>query len=154
VPRLRRGRAGGLGAAARELALIDPRRPPKIHRNDPHRIQRALEVYRLTGRPISEWQAATPAPAGGVHWLRFALIPSDRAAHLKALEQRLAAMLDAGLLAEVMALYGRGDLHAETPLHALRSRYRQLWAHCAGRAALAEATRQALVRPASSRSAS
>ena len=127
-----------------ELALIDPRAAAKIHRNDPQRIQRALEVYRLTGRPISEWQAATPAPDGGVHWLRFALIPSDRAAHLKALEQRLAAMLDAGLLAEVMALYGRGDLHAELP--SMRAvGYRQLWAHCAGRATLAEATRQALV---------
>ncbi|HKC15764.1 MAG TPA: tRNA (adenosine(37)-N6)-dimethylallyltransferase MiaA [Steroidobacteraceae bacterium] len=127
-----------------ELALIDPRAAAKIHRNDPQRIQRALEVYRLTGRPISEWQAATPAPDGGVHWLRFALIPSDRAAQLRALEQRLAAMLDAGLLAEVMALYGRGDLHAELP--SIRAvGYRQLWAHCAGRTTLPEATRQALV---------
>jgi tRNA dimethylallyltransferase len=127
-----------------ELALIDPQAAARIHRNDPQRIQRALEVHRLTGRPISEWQAATPAPDGGVHWLRFALIPADRAAHLKALERRLAAMLDAGLLAEVMALYGRGDLHAELP--AMRAvGYRQLWAHCAGRTTLAEAARQALV---------
>jgi len=127
-----------------ELALIDPQAAARIHRNDPQRIQRALEVYRLTGRPISEWQAATPAPEEGVHWLRFALIPSDRAVQLQALEQRLAAMLDAGLLAEVMALYRRGDLHAELP--SIRAvGYRQFWSHCAGRTTLPEATRQALV---------
>ncbi len=127
-----------------ELARVDPQAATRIHRNDPQRIQRALEVYRLTGRPISEWQAATPAPAGDMRWLRFALVPTDRAAQLKALEHRLATMLDAGLLAEVRALYGRGDLHVELP--AIRAvGYRQLWAHCAGSVTLEEASRQALL---------
>jgi tRNA dimethylallyltransferase len=127
-----------------ELARVDPRAAAKIHRNDPQRIQRALEVYRLTGRSISDWQAATPAPEGDLRWLRFALVPTDRPAHFKVLERRFAAMLDAGLLAEVRALYGRGDLRAELP--ALRAvGYRQLWAHCAGSVTLAEASRQALV---------
>jgi len=79
-----------------------------------------------------------------MRWLRFALIPADRAAQLRALERRLATMLDAGLLEEVRALYARGDLHAELP--AIRAvGYRQLWAHCAGLTTLAEATGQALV---------
>jgi len=127
-----------------ELALVDPRAAARIHRNDPQRIQRALEVYRLTGRPISEWQAATAAPEGGMDWLRFALMPADRAAQRAGLEHRFGAMLEAGLLAEVQALYARGDLHAELP--AVRAvGYRQLWAHCAGQCTLAEAARQAVV---------
>jgi tRNA dimethylallyltransferase len=136
--------AQGWAGLHAELARVDPKAAAKIHRNDPQRIQRALEVYRLTGRPISDWQAATPAPDEGIQWLRFALVPTDRAAQLKHLERRFAAMLDAGLLAEVMALYGRGDLHVELP--AIRAvGYRQLWAHCAGSVTLAEASRQALL---------
>ncbi|HEX9472588.1 MAG TPA: tRNA (adenosine(37)-N6)-dimethylallyltransferase MiaA [Steroidobacteraceae bacterium] len=134
----------GWAALHAELARVDPRAAARIHRNDPQRIQRALEVYRLTGRPISDWQAATPAPEGEMRWLRFALLPTDRAAHRKALERRFAAMLDAGLLAEVRALYNRGDLRPELP--AIRAvGYRQLWAHCAGTLTLAEAGRQALL---------
>jgi tRNA dimethylallyltransferase len=134
----------GWAALHAELARVDPPAAARIHRNDPQRIQRALEVYRLTGRPISDWQAATPAPEGEMRWLRFALLPADRATHLKALERRFAAMLDAGLLAEVRALYERGDLRAELP--AIRAvGYRQLWAHCAGTLTLAEASRQALL---------
>jgi tRNA dimethylallyltransferase len=136
--------AEGWAALHAELARVDPRAAAKIHRNDPQRIQRALEVYRLTGRPISDWQAATPSPAGDTRWVRFALVPADRAAQLEALERRFGAMLEAGLLAEVMALYGRGDLHAELP--SIRAvGYRQLWAHCAGRVTLAEASRQAVM---------
>jgi tRNA dimethylallyltransferase len=60
------------------------------------------------------------------------------------LERRFAAMLDAGLLGEVMALYRRGDLDLELP--SMRAvGYRQLWAHCAGRVTLEEAGRQAVV---------
>ncbi len=133
----------GWPALHTELARVDPQAAAKIHRNDPQRIQRALEVYRVSGRSISDWQAQTRAPADGAHWLRFALIPGDRTALGRALAERFAAMLESGLLAEVAALHGRGDLHAELP--AIRSvGYRQLWAHCAGQIALAEATAQAV----------
>ena len=134
----------GWTALHTELALVDPQAAAKIHRNDPQRIQRALEVYRVSGRNISTWQAKTRAPANDAHWLRFALIPGDRTALGRALEERFAAMLESGLLAEVAALYRRSDLHAELP--AIRSvGYRQLWAHCAGRIGLAEAVAQAVV---------
>ena len=126
-----------------ELAKVDPRAAAKIHPNDPQRIQRALEVYRHSGRPISDWQSATQPPQDGAHWLRFALIPGDRAALARGLRARFEAMLEAGLLAEVSALYQRGDLHAELP--AIRAvGYRQLWAHCAGATGLQAATEQAV----------
>ena len=134
----------GWPALHAELARVDPRAAARIHPNDPQRVQRALEVYRLTGRPISVWQGATMAPAPGIRWLNFALIPSDRAAHIQGLEARFSAMLDAGLLAEVTALFKRKDLHPELP--AIRSvGYRQLWAHCAGELDLATARDRAVV---------
>ena len=138
-------RAAELGwpALHATLAQVDPQAAAKIHPKDPQRIQRALEVYRVTGRPISEWQAGTHSPVDGIRWLRFALVPGDRAGLRRALQARFSAMLEAGLLAEVAALFRRQDLHAELP--AIRSvGYRQLWAHCAGEIDLAEAGRQAV----------
>ncbi len=133
----------GWPALHAELTQVDARAAARIHPNDPQRIQRALEVYRLSGQPISAWQAATPPPEEGVRWLRFALIPGDRQALALGLRGRFEAMLAAGLLGEVTALYRRGDLHAELP--AIRSvGYRQLWAHCAGEIGLQEATEQAV----------
>ena len=137
------GRARGWPDLHVELAKVDPRAAAKIHPNDPQRIQRALAVFRQSGRPISDWQAATQPPHDGVHWLRFALIPSDRAALARGLGERFEAMLKAGLLAEVSRLYHRGDLHAELP--AIRAvGYRQLWAHCAGETGLQAAAEQAV----------
>lgn len=126
-----------------ELARVDPKAAARIHPNDPQRIQRALEVYRSSGRAISDWQAATARPPDGVRWLQFALVPGDRAALARALATRFEAMLGAGLLAEVQALYRRGDLDPELP--SIRSvGYRQLWAHCAGEVGLAEAAERAI----------
>jgi tRNA dimethylallyltransferase len=129
----------GWPALHAELAVVDARAAARIHPNDPQRIQRALEVYRLTGRSISEWQAGTHTPMAGVRWLCFALIPGDRALLVQRLRQRFAAMLDAGLVDEVRALYERGDLSAELP--AIRAvGYRQLWDYCAGGSDLGRAS--------------
>ena len=138
-------RAAALGwpALHGELARLDPRAAAKIHAHDAQRIQRALEVHRLTGRTISEWQAATQTPQDAVCWLRFALLPPDRADLRRALAERFASMLESGLVAEVTALFRRADLHAELP--AIRSvGYRQLWAFCAGQIDLEEASRLAV----------
>jgi tRNA dimethylallyltransferase len=133
----------GWPALHEELARVDAPAAARIHPLDAQRIQRALEVYQLTGRAISDWQAATRAPLEGVQWLRFALLPGDRAGLRRTLQERFASMLEAGLLAEVAALYRRGDLHAELP--SIRSvGYRQLWAHCAGQWSLGEASRRAV----------
>jgi tRNA dimethylallyltransferase len=134
----------GWAALHGDLQRVDPVAAARIHPNDPQRIQRALEVHRLTGRPISAWQAEAATPLAGVAWQGFALLPADRASHAAALAQRFDAMLDAGLLAEVQALHGRGDLRPELP--ALRSvGYRQLWEHLAGRCTLAEARERAVI---------
>lgn len=133
----------GWAALHSELARVDPQAAAKIHPHDPQRIQRALEVYRLSGRTISDWQAASTPPSGEVRWLQFALIPGERAALARTLAARFESMLEAGLLAEVTALYQRGDLNAELP--AIRAvGYRQLWAHCAGETGLAEAVSKAI----------
>jgi tRNA dimethylallyltransferase len=133
----------GWAALHAELASVDPQAAAKIHPHDPQRIQRALEVYRLSGRTISHWQAAATPPPSEVRWLQFALIPGERAELARTLAARFESMLEAGLLAEVAAFYRRGDLNAELP--AIRSvGYRQLWAHCAGEMGLAEAVEKAI----------
>jgi tRNA dimethylallyltransferase len=137
----------GWPALHAELAHVDALAARRIHPNDPQRIQRALEVFRLTGRTISDWQAQPCAPLAGVNWLRFALIPGDRAQLTRRLAQRYAAMLEAGLVAEVRALYERGDLHTELP--AVRAvGYRQLWDYCAGSCDLARANALAVTATA------
>ncbi|MGH8253267.1 MAG: tRNA (adenosine(37)-N6)-dimethylallyltransferase MiaA [Steroidobacteraceae bacterium] len=135
--------AHGWASLHAQLQQVDPRAAARIHPNDPQRIQRALEVYRLSGRAISDWQAEAKTPDGDVRWLKFALVPGDREALARALAARFESMLQAGLLAEVQALHRRSDLHAELP--SIRSvGYRQLWAHCAGDVGLAEAVEGAI----------
>ncbi len=120
----------GWPALHARLAGIDPVAAARIHPNDAQRIQRALEVHAMGGRPISELQTAT-RPALEREFLLTALIPQDRARLHAALEQRFAQMMSAGLLDEVRGLHARGHLTAEHP--AIRAvGYRQLWAHLDG----------------------
>ncbi|MGH8230902.1 MAG: tRNA (adenosine(37)-N6)-dimethylallyltransferase MiaA [Steroidobacteraceae bacterium] len=126
-----------------ELTGIDPAAAARIDRNDAQRIQRALEVHRLTGVPISRWQHRSRGAAEEFLWLRYALLPTDRAAWKRRLAQRFDAMLQAGLVEEVRALHARADLNENTP--ALRAvGYRQLWQYCAGKCSLDEAIRLAV----------
>ena len=88
-----------------ELTEVDPVAAAKIHRNDRMRIVRALEVYRLTGRPISDWQReARPLP------YRFRLfgLRKGKAAHRRAIEARCEKMLDRGLVDEIRQLREKG----------------------------------------------
>lgn len=134
----------GWAALHGDLQRVDPLAAARIHPNDPQRIQRALEVQRLTGRPISAWQAEAPAPLAGIAWQGFALLPADRVRHADTLAHRFDAMLAAGLLDEVQSLRARGDLRPELP--ALRSvGYRQLWEHLEGRCTLAQARERAVI---------
>ena len=99
--RARPARAGR--CCMRSLRDVDPHTAARVHVRDPQRIQRALEVYQLTGRPISEWQRATRGAQQDYRWLRIALIPADRRAHRAHLATRFAAMVGSGLLEEVRA---------------------------------------------------
>jgi len=121
----------GWAAMHDELARVDPVAAARIEPNDRQRIQRALEVWRLSGRPLSAWQDAGK-PAGRSHdFLRIALIDGDRARLQRRINRRFDAMLEAGFLDEVRRLRARPGLHADNP--SMRSvGYRQLWAHLAG----------------------
>ncbi|MDR0480025.1 MAG: tRNA (adenosine(37)-N6)-dimethylallyltransferase MiaA [Burkholderiaceae bacterium] len=132
-------RARGWPALHAELARIDPATAARLPPGDSQRIQRALEVWQLTGRPLSDWFTARPAPASSSHHghggiaghnapriALFALEPQDRAWLHQRIAARLDAMLAQGFLAEVRALRARGDLGADLP--ALRAvGYRQAW---------------------------
>ena len=120
----------GWPALHARLAAVDAAAAARIHPNDAQRIQRALEVHAVGGRPISELQKATK-PAVEREFVVAALIPADRARLHAALDARFDAMLQAGLLGEVRSLWARGDLTDAHP--AVRAvGYRQLWAHLAG----------------------
>jgi tRNA dimethylallyltransferase len=139
-----RAREHGWPALHAELARVDPAAAARIHPNDPQRIQRALEVYEESGRPISEWQRATVGTEERFDWLRLALIPGSRAALNERLARRFEAMLAAGLYAEVAALHARGDLTGANA--AVRCvGYRQLWA-CFAAGARLELAAAAAVR--------
>jgi tRNA dimethylallyltransferase len=133
----------GWAALHRELESVDPAAAARIHVNDPQRIQRALEVYRLTGRTITTLRQRRMSVFADVEVAEFALAPLERADLHTRIELRFEAMLDAGLMAEVRSLYERVDLTAEHP--SMRAvGYRQLWRHLAGQCALDTAIEQAI----------
>lgn len=135
--------ARGWPAVHAELASIDPRSAARIQPNDAQRIQRALEVFRLTGKTLSELHAATQPASPALTFATYAWVPSSRERLYAAIESRFHAMMRAGLLDEVRQLHARGDLHAELP--AIRSvGYRQLWEHLSGGDALESAVQRAI----------
>jgi tRNA dimethylallyltransferase len=138
-------RAAAIGWAGlhRELAAVDPEAAARIHENDPQRIQRALEVYRLTGQPISKLQQTRTPALAGVDVLEVVLAPSDRNILHDRIQARFDAMLAAGLVEEVRRLRERNDLHAEHP--SMRAvGYRQVWRYLDGVCALDTAREQAV----------
>jgi tRNA dimethylallyltransferase len=135
--------SSGWTALHRELARVDPAAAARIHVNDPQRIQRALEVYRLTGESITRLQQKRVSVFDDVDVTEFAVAPLERRDLHTRIELRFGAMLDLGLLAEVRKLFERSDLSAEHP--SMRAvGYRQLWRHFAGEVTLDEAIEQAI----------
>lgn len=127
-----------------ELARVDAHAAARIHPNDPQRIQRALEVFYLTGLPITELQAERRRPLDCIHTVRIVLSPTRRAVLHQRIEERFHSMMAAGFLDEVHALYRRGDLTVSTP--SMRAvGYRQLWAHLDGAFELEEGIRRGIV---------
>jgi len=135
--------AAGWMAVHQELAKADPEAAARIHGNDPQRIQRALEVHRITGRTITELQQARVSVFADVNVIEFALAPLERGELHHKIELRFKAMLEAGFVDEVRNLYERGDLSPEHP--SMRAvGYRQLWRYLTGQCALNEAENQAI----------
>lgn len=117
--------ARGVPALHAELQRHDPVTAARLHPTDSQRIQRALEVVRTTGRPLSDWQGR--APRDGWALPMVSLEPVSRAWLHARIAERFDAMLADGLLDEVHALRQRGDLHPGLPSVRCVG-YRQLWA--------------------------
>jgi len=127
-----------------ELARIDPAAAARIHPNDPQRIQRALEVYRLTGVPLSELCAQGRGEPPPFNIVRLVLAPGDRQVLHGLIRRRFLAMLEQGFVDEVRALYRRGDLRADLP--AIRAvGYRQVWAWLDGEGDYAEMVERGVI---------
>lgn len=121
----------GWPALHAQLARVDPAAARRIHATDPQRIQRALEVYRLTGKPISHWQALPGVARLPARVLKLVLAPADRAVLHARIERRFDLMLEAGFLDEVRrlrALPPMAGVPAPLDLPAIRAvGYRQAW---------------------------
>jgi len=140
----------GWPAVHAELQKLDPVTAARLAPNDSQRIQRAMEICLLSGKPFSSLLEAsgpgtsTPPPdIAHLDFIEISLEPSDRSALHARIAQRFDAMLACGLVDEVAALRARGDLHAEMPSMRCVG-YRQIWRHLEGLSSLAEAREQGI----------
>lgn len=121
----------GWAALHARLAEVDPVSAGRIHPNDPQRLQRALEIFELTGEPLSRLQARDRPEPAPYRFVRLAIIPADREALQARIARRFHHMLELGFLAEAEGLYRRGDLHPDLP--SMRTvGYRQAWEYLSG----------------------
>jgi tRNA dimethylallyltransferase len=123
----------GLPALHAELQRIDPAAGVRIKPGDTQRTLRALEVFRVSGRTITEWQARGRGPHAPFPFrvLKLVLAPAERTALHERIARRFTAMLDAGFLDEVRALKADPRLHPDLP--SMRAvGYRQAWQHLDG----------------------
>ncbi len=134
----------GLQRLHQRLQELDPSAAQRIHPNDPQRTMRALEVIEITGRPLSELQAASRSELPPYRLLKLVRSPRDRALLHRRIEQRFHQMLEQGLVDEVRQLLERGDLSVELP--ALRSvGYRQVIKHLLGELSWEEMTERGII---------
>lgn len=133
----------GWEALHAELSKIDSEAAKRIMSRDSQRIQRALEVYLLTGKNITTWQKEQTQQAMPFTIHSLALLPTDRKQLHKRIELRFDTMLQQGFIAEVESLFKRADLHADLP--SIRAvGYRQAWAYLSGESNKEEMREQAL----------
>ena len=146
--------AHGWQALHDQLAVVDPVSAARIHPNDPQRLIRALEVYRVSGLSMTahrEQQTAqtTDAAASGRPQLPYtvanlAIAPADRKVLHDRIATRFSNMLDQGFLDEVLALRSRGDLHPGLP--SIRAvGYRQVWDHLDAKLTFAEMQERGII---------
>jgi tRNA dimethylallyltransferase len=128
--------AQGWPALHAALARVDPAAAARIHATDPQRIQRALEVYRLTGKPISQWQREARGTRLPFRVLKLVLAPADRTVLHERIARRFDLMLEQGFLDEVhrlRALPGMQAVAVPLDLPAVRAvGYRQAWEYLDG----------------------
>jgi tRNA dimethylallyltransferase len=143
------GKAMGWPAMHAQLTQVDPMTAARLQPKDSQRVQRALEVYEITGKPMSELLADSPSEDGRAgsavpEWIDLiSLEPGDRSRLHQNLEKRFDEMLIGGLLEEVELLRKNPDLHGDLP--AIRSvGYRQVWEYLSGEVDQAEMRYKAL----------
>lgn len=146
--------AEGWDALHRELARVDPESAARIHPNDPQRLIRALEVYRVSGLSMSELHRRQNAQNGGAEApgmahlpytvAQFAIAPAERKVLHERIALRFHLMLEQGFIEEVEALRMRGDLHAGLP--SIRAvGYRQVWDYLDGTLSRGEMTERGII---------
>ncbi|MDE1222623.1 tRNA (adenosine(37)-N6)-dimethylallyltransferase MiaA [Vibrio aestuarianus] len=120
-----------------QLQEIDPVSADRIHPNDPQRLSRALEVYRISGKTLTEL-TQTKGESLPFRVKQFAIAPKERAELHRRIELRFEKMIEAGFEDEMRALYARKDLHPDLP--SIRCvGYRQMWDYLDGNCTLDEA---------------
>lgn len=125
------------------LAAVDPAASERIHPNDPQRIMRALEVFELTGRSLTDLTASQAPGLALPSWQIVAAPPERTTLHMR-IETRFHHMLAAGFEEEVRSLFARGDLHSDLP--AVRAvGYRQMWQYLEGRITYDEMIERAVI---------
>ena len=133
----------GWPAMHEKLQQVDPAVATRIQPNDKQRIQRALEVYRSSGTPMSEWQRESAPLRDDIRYLKTGLNIEPRSLLHERIARRLHAMLEEGFLDEMRRLRERPELRADCP--AMRSvGYRQFWQYLDGDCSLEEASDRAL----------
>ncbi|ATF09459.1 tRNA dimethylallyltransferase [Candidatus Enterovibrio altilux] len=119
-----------------ELCRLDPASGIRIHPNDFQRLSRALEVFRISGKTITELTQIQSDPLPyEVH--QFAIIPRERRKQHRQIKLRFQKMIDAGFEDEVRALFERGNLHSDMPSMRCIG-YRQMWDYLLGRSSLGD----------------
>ncbi len=134
----------GKEALHHRLAAIDPVAAARIHPNDPQRIQRALEVYEISGKPLSSYFNDAQCEDLPYQKIKLVIAPPDRKILHDIIAQRFRNMLEQGLIDEVEKLYRRGDLSEKMP--SIRAvGYRQVWAYMQGVDDLETMTEKAII---------
>ncbi len=121
----------GWAAMHKKLAEVDPISAARIHPNDPQRIQRALEVFEISGEPISHWQVIAEQKQIPFRKIKIVIAPDDRKLLHDRIALRFNQMLELGFVDEVKKLFHRGDLSEKMP--SVRAvGYRQIWLYLKG----------------------
>lgn len=121
----------GKEALHQRLAQVDPQAAARIHPNDPQRVQRALEVYEISGQPLTSFFTEAQSQAIPYNKIKLIIAPEDRKILHEVIAKRFMCMLEQGLIEEVEKLFARGDLTEQMP--AVRAvGYRQLWSYLQG----------------------
>lgn len=128
----------------KKLKKIDPASAARINPNDAQRMKRALEVYEITGQPLSYCQIANRFNALPYNFVNLIIAPKDREFLHQRIEERFDQMLKNNFLGEVKKLYQRNDLHTDFP--AIRTvGYRQMWQYLSGEYSLEDMRHKAIV---------